>query len=49
MFRQPQFILDMTVNHKPYGGMKLSFLYQQIIKRKIMDFEGKQAGNDKGA
>ena len=45
MFRQPQFILDMTANHKTYGGMNLSFLHQQSSKRKIWDFESKQAGN----
>jgi hypothetical protein len=39
----------MTVNHKTYGGMKLSFLYQQLIKHKIGDFESKKTGNDKGA
>lgn len=35
----------MTANHKTYGGMNLSFLHQQSIKRKIWDFESKQAGN----
>lgn len=39
----------MTDNHKTYDGMKLSFLHQQFIKRKIRDFESKQTGNDKGA
>ena len=36
-FRQPQFILDMTVNHKTYGGMNLSFLCRNLIKHEIWD------------
>lgn len=35
MFRQPQFILDMTANHKTYGGMRLSFLYCNLLSAKL--------------
>lgn len=36
-FRQLQFILDMTVNHKTYGGMNISFLIRNLIKHEIWD------------
>lgn len=34
--------LDMTVNHKTYGVMNMSFQYSKSIKRIIWDYKSKK-------